>query len=211
MPGGLNVIVDISHNNPAVDFAQLQAAGVLGVIHKATQGLDFVDPHYAARRTAALSVGLLWGAYHFGTPDADGAQQADAFLKTVGDTTDTVLVLDFEDNPSGSGIGMSLQQARDFVTQVSQATGRYPGFYSGAWIKQLLGTKLDPVLAHCWFWLSQFGPNAVVPPNWTTWKLWQYTDGTIGPLPHEFPGSAAKFDRDFFNGSADDLHSFWGT
>jgi lysozyme len=207
MPTGLNVIVDISHHNGNVDFDKLKAAGIVGVIHKATQGAGDIDPTYQDHCGLALAAGLLWGAYRFGT-DTDGVQQAINFLNVVGDVTNTVLALDFE--PNRTGPSMSLEEARAFVTHVNQAAGRYPGLYSGHYIKELLGTGNDPVLANCWFWLAQYGPTAVVPPNWNTWTLWQYTDGAIGPPPREIPG-LGRFDRDLFNGSADDLQAFWGT
>jgi hypothetical protein len=31
------------------------------------------------------------------------------------------------------------------------------GVCSGHYIKQLLGTSTDPILAECWFWLAQYG------------------------------------------------------
>jgi lysozyme len=207
MPNGLNAIVDISHHNDPVDFAKLKAAGILGVIHKATQGVTGGDPTYPAHRAAAQAAGLLWGAYHFGT-DSDGVQQAVSFLEAVGDPAKTLLVLDFESNPTGPS--MSLEEARAFVTHVKEATGRYPGFYSGHDIKQALGTNTDPILSNCWFWLAQYGPTPVVPPNWSTWTLWQYTDGALGPDPKEIPG-VGRLDRDVFNGTADELRAFWGT
>jgi lysozyme len=207
MPNGLNAIVDISHHNGNVDFVKLKAAGIFGVIHKATQGFNSVDPTYTAHRTAALAAGLLWGAYHFGT-DSDGVQQAVSFLEVVGDPAQTILVLDFESNPTGPS--MSLEEARAFVTHVKEATGRYPGFYSGHDIKQALGTNTDPILSNCWFWLAQYGPTPVVPPNWSAWTLWQYTDGALGPDPKEIAG-VGRFDRDVFNGTADELRAFWGT
>ena len=37
--GPINVVVDLSHHNETVDFAKMKAAGIVGVIHKATQGL----------------------------------------------------------------------------------------------------------------------------------------------------------------------------
>jgi hypothetical protein len=43
----LNVVIDISHYNRDVDFAAAKQAGILGVIHKATQGSGGVDPTYA--------------------------------------------------------------------------------------------------------------------------------------------------------------------
>jgi lysozyme len=207
MPEGLNAVVDVSHHNGEVDFVKLREAGILGVIHKATQGVSGVDPTYIDHRAKAQEAGLLWGAYHFGT-DADGVQQAIHFLDTVGDPSSAVVALDFEANPTGPS--MSLEEARAFVTHIRNATGRYPGPYSGHYVKELLGSSTDTVLANCWFWLAQYGPTAVVPANWTDWKLWQYTDGALGPEPREVPG-AGRFDRDLFNGSADDLRTFWGT
>lgn len=203
----LNAVVDISHHNDPLDFRKLKAAGILGVIHKATQGSSGRDPTYAVHRDAAKSEGLLWGAYHFGT-DSDGVKQAVNFLDVVGDVSDTLIVLDFESNPTGPS--MSLEEARSFVTHVKESTGRYPGFYSGHDIKQALGTTIDPVLTNCWFWLAQYGPTAVIPANWSHWTLWQYTDGAFGPDPKVIPG-VGRLDRDLFNGSADELRAFWGT
>jgi lysozyme len=200
---GTNAILDISHHNGSVDFVKLKAAGIVGVIHKATQGLGGIDPTYEDHHEQARAAGLLWGAYHFGT-DSDGVQQAVQFLDVVKDDT-TVLALDFEPNPTGPS--MSVEEARAFVTHVFQATGRFPGFYSGHYIKELLGSGKDEVLAKCWFWLAQYGPTAVVPANWSKWTLWQYTDGAIGPDPQTVNG--ARFDRDTFNGTAQELQDFW--
>ncbi|MEI9963689.1 MAG: GH25 family lysozyme [Caulobacteraceae bacterium] len=49
----LNAVVDLSHHNGTVDLGKAKAAGVLGVIHKASQGLQSVDPAYAANRKKA--------------------------------------------------------------------------------------------------------------------------------------------------------------
>lgn len=205
MPG-LNVVVDLSHHNGPPDFAKAAAAGVKGVIHKATQGERYVDPTFAPRRPKALAAGLWWGAYHFGV-GGDGVGQAEHFLATVQPAADTLLVLDFEANAQGPS--MSLEEARAFVQHVRDRTGRWPGFYSGHYVKELLGTRVDPVLANCWFWLSQYGSTAVVPPCWRTWTLWQYTDGALGPEPHDVPG-LGRCDRDTFNGPLAGLKRLWG-
>jgi lysozyme len=103
---------------------------------------------------------------------------------------------------------MTLEEARAFVTHIHEVTGRWPGLYAGYYLKEQLGTRTDPVLANCWFWLAQYGPTAVVPPNWKTWTLWQYTDGGYGPPPHEVEG-IGRCDRDTFNGSAADLQQLF--
>ena len=201
----INVVVDISHHNGQIDFAKAKASGIVGIIQKATQGQSGVDRTYDTNRKAALKEGLLWGAYHFAT-GSDGVKQAENFLKVADPDKETLLVLDFEPNPTGPS--MDLTEAHAFVTHVQQATGKYPGFYSGHYIKQLLGSKQDAVLANCWFWLAQYGTTAVVPPNWQTWTMWQYTDGNFGPAPHDVPG-IGHCDRDKFNGNQTQLEKLW--
>ncbi len=202
----INTVIDLSHHNQAVDFSQIKASGILGVIHKATEGTGYTDPTYASRETDAVAAGLFWGAYHFGVA-GDGVAQADHFLGAVSPGPRHLLVLDLEENPTGGS--MALADARAFVSRVQAATGRWPGLYSGSYIKNLLGSGVDPVLANCWFWLSQYGPAAVVPPNWPTWTLWQYTNGASGPTPHSVPG-VGDCDRDRFNGDEDGLRTLWG-
>lgn len=203
----LNAVIDLSHHNGTVDFQQVQQAGILGVIHKATQGMTYIDPTYVANRDLAAAAGLLWGAYHFGV-SGDGVAQAEHFLDVVVPDSQDLLVLDLEANSQGTS--MSLLEAHAFVTHVQAVTGRYPGLYSGQYVKQLLGTTSDPILSQCWFWLSQYGPTAVVPPNWKTWTLWQYTDGAAGPPPYTVDG-AGRCDRDMFNGTEANLRKLWGS
>jgi lysozyme len=202
-----NSVIDISHHNGSrLRFDKAKADGIVGVIQKATQGEAYVDATFKRNRTAILEADLLFGAYHFGT-GANGVSQAQHFLDTVQPDKNTVVVLDFEDNPTGNT--MTLEEARAFVTHVHEELGRWPGFYSGHTIKRVLGTTVDPVLKNCWFWLAQYGPTAVVPPCWSTWTMWQYTDGGVGPMPHSVDG-IGTCDRDFFNGTDAQLKSWWG-
>ena len=202
----LNVIIDLSHFNNVADFSAVKEDGIVGVIHKATEGLSYIDPAYLSCRSDALAAGLWWGAYHFATGD-DATAQAEHFLSVVNPGPNDLLVLDFEQNTAGTS--MSLAGAEEFVTQVHAATGRWPGFYSGSYINQLLGDGKNSTLANCWFWLSEYGPTPHVPVNWPTWTLWQYTDGSVGPEPHSVSG-VGNCDRDQFNGTMDELTTLWG-
>ena len=53
----INVVVDISHHNGNVDLVQAKAAGLVGVIHKATQGTGLVDDTYQTNRQQAQTAG----------------------------------------------------------------------------------------------------------------------------------------------------------
>ena len=83
------IVADIAHFNP-VNFSAVKQSGIVGIIHKATQGVGMTDQMYARRRFTALSVELLWGAYSFATGD-DPAAHARHFLSVAepGMTTQT--------------------------------------------------------------------------------------------------------------------------
>jgi len=94
-----NSVIDISHHNGArLRFDKAKADGIVGVIQKATQGEAYVDATFKKNRTAVMDAELLFGAYHFGT-GSNGVSQAQHFLDTVLPDNNTVVVLDFEDNP----------------------------------------------------------------------------------------------------------------
>ena len=209
--GTLNAVFDISHSNPSPDFAKAKAAGMQAVFHKATQSAGktaFTDKTYAPRRKEATAAGLLWGTYHFGTGDADGAAQADFFLSVAQPDGSTPLVLDFETNTLKGETTMSLAQAKEFVNRIHEKTGKYPGLYGGSWLKEQVRAGADPVLSNCWLWLSEYGPRTVLPNGWDRYTFWQYTDGNLGPgaLPIDGIGHC---DRDLFNGTAEELDAFW--
>src|ERR1700687_2304036 len=101
------LIIDIYHGDPVNSFAQVKTFGILGVIHKASQGTETVDRAYATRRKLALTTGLLWGAYHF---------------MSLADPDDqTLLALDWE-NVGGSS--PTADQARAFLEAIETTIGR---------------------------------------------------------------------------------------
>jgi len=57
---GMNVVIDLSHFNTVTSFSDIKSAGVVGIIHKATQATNWSDPTYADRKQQATAAGL-WG------------------------------------------------------------------------------------------------------------------------------------------------------
>jgi lysozyme len=204
----LNAVVDLSHHNTVTDFTAARAAGVLGVLHKATEATTFVDAMYHERRSLALAAGLLWGAYHFAAA-GDGPAQADFFLETVNPQPTDLLVLDFEAN-SREGT-MTLAEAEAFVKRIEQQTGRFPGLYSGEqFLLGQLGDNTGTVLKECFLWLARYSQSPpAVPKAFATFTLWQYTDGSSGSQPHQVSG-IGLCDRDKFNGDEAGLRRLWG-
>jgi lysozyme len=202
----INMVIDLSHWNNVASFQEVKNDGIVGVIHKATEGFDYVDPDYLERRSLAQAAGLMWGSDHFGV-GGDDAEQAKFFLSTVQPGPHDLLALDLEENPVGSS--MTLQEAEAFVNQVQSATARWPGVYSGGYIKGTLGNPTNTLLANCWLWLAQWEQVPVVPAAWEFWTLWQYTDGQLGLGPYSVVG-VGMCDRDKFNGPLVQLRKLWG-
>ena len=202
----VDAIIDVSHYNGSPDWANVHAAGILGVIHKATQGTTSVDPAFRAARTAAPAAGLLWGAYHFGTGDVNGNVQAQFFLDIVKPTAQTLCAIDFEPNPSGAQ--MSLSDLCAWIATVQKATGRAPVVYGGlSLLFPDVGTSTQSTLAACPLWVAQYtaaqAPSSIPAQVWKTWTLWQYTDsGGVN-------GISGAVDRSRFNGSVQQLEVWW--
>jgi lysozyme len=205
MPNAM--VVDLSHHNTNINFAQMRAAGVAGVIHKATQGTGFVDDKYASRKQPALQAGLLWGAYHFGTGD-DVNTQVDFFLKTVGNQPDTLLVLDFEKNTTPPGNSMTLAQAEQFLTTVENRTGRKPVFYTGSFLTDVGGSAAIPSLAQYRVWWARYSTTPHLHATWPNYWLWQYSDGVNGP-DNKVVSGVGPCDCNTFSGNETDLQASW--
>ncbi|WP_264723361.1 MULTISPECIES: glycoside hydrolase family 25 protein [unclassified Wolbachia] len=197
-----NVIVDLSHWNQSVDFKLAKEDGILGVIHKATQGIRYIDPTYAERRKTAEEEGLMWGAYHFGVGE-NGKDQADHFLETVGNDSKVLLALDVEENRDGKNI--TPKQAEDFVAKVREETGRLPLIYGSPYFLKDFAT---PILMKCPLWIARWGVRPILPKGWKKWVIWQYTDGKSGKKPREVEG-IGPCDRNKFNGTLEELKDFW--
>ncbi len=201
------IVADLSHYSWGAcepDFAKAAAAGLAGVIAKASQGVTVRDAFYAKGRKAAEKAGLLWGAYHFGT-NASGKAQADNFLLAADPAENTLICLDFERNGQAS---ITVSIALDFLHAVEKRLGRKPKLYTGGYMFDLFGQKPCADLKPYSLWWSRYAEAANVHPTWAKYWLWQYTDGHNGPAPHDFPGLGAC-DLNHFDGPRQDLIVSW--
>ncbi len=209
MPISLNpLVIDLSHFNQNVDFAQVKAGGVVGVVHKATQGSTFFDKTYAERRQLAEAQGLLWGAYHF-LDGSDVTAQIEHFWATAQPDTGTLIALDFEENTVPLGRTASIAQLHQALQLLSaKMNGAKPVLYSGSYLKDQLGGKADPFLGAHRLWLAQYSAVPVPQVSWKEYWLWQFTDGAHG-LHYPVKGVNGQCDVDHFAGDAIQLVTEW--
>lgn len=105
---------------------------------------------------------------------------------------------------------MTLIQAREFVQMIKNETGRWPMIYGGHLLREKVGNDPDPILSNCPLWYARYSSSPIGIPTkiWPHYTLWQYTDGDVGPEPHETRGVEGA-DRNIFQGSIDDLKAEW--
>jgi GH25 family lysozyme M1 (1,4-beta-N-acetylmuramidase) len=194
-------VVDLSHWDRVDSFEDAKNDGVIGIIHKATESNNDVDPTYNQRKSEALAAGLLWGAYHFLRP-GNMEDQAQYFVSEVGKNID-LYAADHEDE------GVSLDDLKAFLSAVKQLIGKDPVIYSGDLLKEQLGDSRDSELSQYRLWLAEYTSG---PPSWPQatfrqWWLWQYTErGECAGIPGD---SAGNLDLNKYAGTEQQLVEEW--
>src|SRR5258705_932267 len=148
MPEPINrKVLDLSHHNTVSDWNVVKAAGIVGIIHKATESTTYKDSNYNLTRLHANLNGLLWGAYHFLRP-GDMQAQAKFFVATAQPDAKTLMAADHEDDR------VSISDLEVFLEEVHVLTGQRPVLYSGNVIKEQVGVHMDEYLAQHRLWLA---------------------------------------------------------
>jgi len=198
--------IDISHYQGYPDFAKVAAAGVLALIHKATEGTGYSDPNRGTNCKNALDHGLAVCTYHFlkhGNADA----QMDYYCSVVQPQRGERMVIDYEDSACTIGdLHEAVQQLLDISKQ--QDLDLQITVYSGNLLKEQLGSSHDDFLAkNTDLWLAQYTSGT---PSWPSgtyeiYSLWQYSES--GSIPGI---DDAAVDLNRFNGSDENLVKWIG-
>lgn len=189
--------IDVSHFQGNVHWPSVRQAGKVFAFAKATDGITYTDPQFAANWTGIKAAGLVRGAYHFFEPNDDAASQVQNFLNAVQlEPGDLPPVLDVERN-AGVTSAQLWEGVAAWLQEVEAKTGRQPMIYvsPGFWN----GNSPDLSLTRYPLWLADYAAQPVLPQGWTTWRFWQYSQtGSVEGVP-------GQFDLDEFNGTVDQL------
>lgn len=199
---------DCSSFQGSPDWARVSAVCRFGA-EKVTEGTTYVNPRWAAAKTAMLQVarhGFVPLAYLFLDAKSAGGAQAQFFAETAGDLSAFGIAVDYERAPDGSP---SRAQAIAAVAELRMLYPRHPvGGYAPHWYTG------GQSLTFCdWLWASEYvtgsgDPAALyarVPASW--WAPY----GGRAPLLLQFTSKASvagvsgAVDCSAFHGSEDQL------
>jgi GH25 family lysozyme M1 (1,4-beta-N-acetylmuramidase) len=201
------LVIDPFYAN-SIDWTKLATERrVVAIIHKATIGVNKIDPGYVKRKEEALKRGYLWGSYHWGVA-GNPEKQADFYVDTVKPGPDELIALDLEDAQSKTL--MNVDEAIRFVERVKARTGRYPVLYTNHSSAKLISSKYkDTVFVKTPLWYARFKAKVTDFPSgvWPSYTLWQFSSELLPQLP--VPGTKSDMDINVYNGTAEQLKAAW--
>jgi lysozyme len=196
VPGALEG-VDVYQSDGTIDWAQVAQTKVFAYA-KASEGTAYTDPTFLTNYAGIKQAGMKAGAFLYFHPAQDPTQQANLLvsqlLKAGFSAGDLVPMIDVDitEGKTSQEIAASLQTAVDVVKSSLLVT---PGIYSYA---AFFATPTAwTAFAGNPLWIASYTAHCpTVPPPWTDWAIWQYSDtGTV-------PGIKASVDLDRSNGAS---------
>ena len=184
-------IIDVSKHNGVVDFNQVKAAGIEGVIIRAGYGksVSQKDPYFEINYKSAKAAGLHVGAYWYSyTQTVGGAKdEAIACLEVIkGKCFDLPIYYDIEEKHQIAEGPAFLEGMINNFCERLEAAKKFTGVYmSAAYMKNVPMRTLVKYSLWVAQWNDKLTFNLIQP------GMWQYTSKGI------VPGIAGDVDRDY--------------
>jgi lysozyme len=198
--------IDVSHWEPDVRFGEVKAAGYEFMFTKASQG-SVEDPLFKTHWNNARGI-LPRGAYHFYDPryaSVTPEVQAEKFWGLLEpDQGEMPLTVDIELYTTGPYHGADYWYR--FIDRLHRISGQWPLVYTAYyyWVDNVKVAPVQDVTwfsEHCDLWVANYGvliPQ--VPPPWTDWTCWQYSETGMVPGVYDELGRLTECDLDYFKG-----------
>ena len=202
-PKGVDVAAHQHPGGTLIDWSKVRTDGQSFAFVKATEGGDWVNPHYVEDVQAAHAAGLKTGAYHYARPSTDAKTQAANFAAQIALAPDQTLppALDIEVDEGKSAAQLE-QWIEEFTSELKRLTGRTPMIYTYKyfWMGQMNNSQKFSDMP---LWLAAYqdqAPEAV--GGWKKLSFWQRSgSGKVAGIPTDV-------DMNLFNGSKQQLQSF---
>ena len=202
-PKGVDVAAHQHPGGTPIDWSKVRSDGQSFAFVKATEGGDWVNPHYVQDIQAANAAGLKTGAYHYARPAGDAKTQAANFAAQIALAPDQTLppALDIEVAEGKSATQLE-QWIEEFTSELKRLTGRTPMIYTYKyfWMGQMNNSQKFSDMP---LWLAAYqdqAPEAV--GGWKELSFWQRSgSGKVAGIPTDV-------DMNLFNGSKQQLQSF---
>lgn len=197
--------IDIARYQEKPNLRATYASGIHFVFMKATEGKDYIDPHFYENWQRAKAAGIPRGAYHFMTWCSSAADQAAWFAAKVPADPDALPpVLDLEWNHGSSCTAKptradALEKIRVMLAAMEAHTGKLPIIYTDmSFHHDVLEGEYFPNA----FWLRSTAAEPQERYRNRPWTFWQWTQTGV------VRGVREEVDRNVFYGDENDWINF---
>ncbi len=218
-PTATPLLLDVSKWNWPPDFAKMAAAGVDGLIVRASYGTtrdERLDEFMARHTLAGSSAPPVVAFYHYFQPWQDWREQAKTLLAAMRQYGVRRGAIDLEEQRLSVMIGQPqltslaagqaklAADAEQFMALLNKemplADGGRHLIYTNAsyWGPGMLSNPAWGAAYDLWIAAWTTAKMPVVPKPWGKWTLWQYTSGGVGDA---YGVGSARADLNRFNGS----------
>lgn len=177
--------IDVYEGDGDIDWHKVKGAGHYFAICKVSEGVDFRDKSWSAKRVKAMrQAEVRIGVYHFlrPKPGRSGADEMQFFIAHArsagwGKPGDIRPVIDFEATTMSPA--RTLRYLIEAINECKKLTGKPPIIYTGGpfW-NENTGSCKDSF--GCQLWLAAYvkNPEQYLPAAWkkSGWAIWQHTD-----------------------------------
>lgn len=199
MPIGADVYYGDSSGTKKIDFNAMRNKDVEFVIIKAGQNV-WVDTDFMYNWKAAKDAGIPRGSYFFYDSRANPITQADLWVNIMGgDFGELPMFFDLEDSYGGAFGGSSNWKL--FLERVKSLVGGHEiGLYTSFYYFEDNVPEADKAYFTQYpLWIAAYNNSAspIIPPPYTNWLFWQYTDSEDG---YAYGTQSVHLDMNRFNG-----------
>ncbi|MER0088363.1 glycoside hydrolase family 25 protein [Corynebacterium sp. KPL3927] len=204
-PKGIDIAAHQHPGGMPIDWNKVKSDGQSFAFVKATEGGDWINPHYVKDIQAANAHGLKTGAYHYARPAGDAKTQAANFAAQIAlapnQTLPPVLDIEVSEGKSASQLESWIEE---FTSELKHLTNRTPMIYTYKyfWMGEMNNSQK---FSNMPLWLAAYQDEAPDPVGgWQNLSFWQRSgSGKVAGIPTDV-------DMNLFNGSKQQLESFSG-
>lgn len=183
------LMADVSSNNPTVMENQYMAAGHRRIAIKATEGTAYINPNLHVWADRAHEDRLAVSYYHYGHPEGNNSQvEARHFWEAIrglwrpGDTVS----LDLELGLESMSVEAVVSYHNFFCAHLAVGSGHHSITYLPEYYYRMLAPRL--ITPESRFWIAAWSDKQPKVMSGHTLWAWQFTNGILGPDPHECAG-----------------------
>lgn len=185
--------IDISRYQTHIDWEKISQQ-INFVFIRASSGKQYTDTLFEEHYANANDFGIPTGAYHYFVFNVNGKEQAENFLKTIGNNSfELPLVIDVEEHPEYGPTAFNYQTTiknlSDFIYTVEQRSGKEILIYTNS---ECYNKYIKRNFPNHKIWICSFKDENTLPPQWVFWQ--KTHTGKID-------GIKGDVDLDVFNGN----------